>query len=162
MRQLKRDETDRATKLTELRFVVSAALDNCAGKEPVPTLNINDIGTSLAVDAEQFTMVLTHLIGNAQDATPSDGNVSVTIQESEGQIVIVIADTGCGMTPEFMRDRLFKPFDSTKGAQGMGIGAYQAREFVRNLGGELAVDSVLSKGTTITMTVPIESHRESN
>ena len=102
-------------------------------------------------------MVLTHLIGNAQDATQPDGSVSVTIQEGEGRVTIVITDTGCGMTPEFIRDRLFKPFDSTKGVQGMGIGAYQAREFVRNLGGELAVDSVVSKGTTITMTVPIQN-----
>ena len=59
------------------------------------------------------------------------------------------------MTPEFIRDRLFRPFDSTKGAQGMGIGAYQAREFARKLGGDLSVQSSPGEGTTVSMTLPI-------
>jgi signal transduction histidine kinase len=130
------------------------------GKEPAPTVKFDEIGTALAVDAQQFTMVLTHLIGNAQDATPTDGEVGVTIHEGAGRIAISISDTGCGMSPEFIRDRLFKPFDSTKGVQGMGIGAYQAREFVQSLGGELTVESELSRGTTITMTVPIKNGLE--
>ena len=157
MRQLKRDETERATKLTELRFIVSAALDNCTGKEPMPTLNLNGVRVLLAVDAEQFTMVLTHLIQNAQDATPPDGNIGVTIREGVGRVAIDITDTGSGMTPEFIRDRLFKPFDSTKGVQGMGIGVYQAREFARKNGGDLQVQSAVSKGTTMTLTLPTES-----
>ena len=61
------------------------------------------------------------------------------------------------MTPEFIRDRLFKPFDSTKGVQGMGIGVYQAREFARKYGGDLQVQSAVSKGTTMTLTLPTES-----
>ena len=59
------------------------------------------------------------------------------------------------MTSEFVRDRLFRPFDSTKGSQGMGIGAYQAREFARKMGGDLKVQSEVSKGTTITMSLPL-------
>lgn len=153
MRQLKRDETKRDVKPTELRFMVSAAVDNCSEKKPVPVLDLNGARASLAVDAEQFTMVLTHLIRNAQDATPPDGNINVTIRECEGQVAIDILDTGSGMTPEFIRDRLFRPFDSTKGAQGMGIGAYQAREFVRRYGGKLQVQSTVSKGTVVTITL---------
>ncbi len=153
MRQLKRDETKRDTKATELRFIVSTAVDNCSSKEPVPTLDLNGVNVSLAVDAEQFTMVLTHLIRNAQDATPPDGDISVTVRDGEGEIMIDITDTGSGMTPEFIRDRLFKPFDSTKGVQGMGIGAYQAREFARKYGGELQVRSTVSCGTTVSITL---------
>jgi len=153
MRQLKSDETKRDAKSTELRFMVSAAVDNCSSKEPVPTLDLNGVNASLALDAEQFTMVLTHLIRNAQDATPPDGNINVTVREGEGRIAIDITDTGSGMTPEFIRDRLFKPFYSTKGVQGMGIGAYQAREFARKYGGELQVQSVVSQGTTITISL---------
>ena len=104
-------------------------------------------------------MVLTHLIRNAQDATPPDGDISVTVLESDGRVAIDIKDTGSGMTPEFMRDRLFRPFDSTKGAQGMGIGAYQAREFARKLGGDLKVQSSLGEGTTVSMTLPIAPAR---
>ena len=151
MRQLKRDESKRDAKATEVRFMVSAAVDNCSGKLPVPTLDLIGVNSSIAVDAEQFTMVLTHLIRNAQDATSPDGNISVSVRDGENKIAIDIADTGCGMTPEFIRDRLFRPFDSTKGAQGMGIGAYQAREFARKYGGELQVHSVVSQGTTISL-----------
>ena len=60
------------------------------------------------------------------------------------------------MTPEFVRDRLFRPFDSTKGSQGMGIGAYQAREYVRSLGGELMVESEPSQGTTVSVKLPAD------
>ena len=156
MRQLKRDDNRHAAKMTELRFIVSAAVDNCTSKEPVPKLSLNGVGASLAVDAEEFTMVLTHLIRNAQDATPPDGDISVTVVEGDGRVAIDITDTGSGMTPEFMRERLFRPFDSTKGAQGMGIGAYQAREFARKMGGDLEVRSSPGKGTSVSMTIPTD------
>ena len=59
------------------------------------------------------------------------------------------------MSEEFIRDRLFRPFDSTKGAKGMGIGAYQAREYVRTLGGELRVSSAPTAGTVISIWLPL-------
>jgi len=58
------------------------------------------------------------------------------------------------MSDEFIRDRLFKPFESTKGVMGMGVGAYQAREYVRELGGELHVVSQPAVGTRFTLTIP--------
>ena len=69
---------------------------------------------------------------------------------------IHIADTGCGMSPEFIRDRLFRPFDSTKGSESMGIGAYQAREYVRSLGGQVEVSSEVGTGTTFALRLPLE------
>ena len=71
-------------------------------------------------------------------------------------MLVEIEDDGLGMSSEFIRDRLFKPFDSTKGSQGMGIGAYQAREFAREMGGEIKVASVLSEGTRISLSLPLE------
>jgi signal transduction histidine kinase len=113
------------------------------------------VDVSLSVDQEQFIMVLTHLIRNAQDATPSEGNISVDVRQEDGKVEIDITDTGGGMAPEFIRDRLFRPFDSTKGVQGMGIGAYQAREFARKYGGELRVQSAVSQGTTVIVSLPL-------
>ena len=100
-------------------------------------------------------MVLVHLIRNAQDAAESKGRVAVRLQQLQDSAAIEISDDGPGMTPEFIRERLFRPFDSTKGSQGMGIGAYQAREFARKVGGDLEVRSVFGEGTKITLTVPI-------
>ena len=154
MDQLKRGEADRLTKVTELKFIVSIAVDRCAGKEPVPTLDFNDVNVSLEVDTEQFTMVLTHLIQNAQDATPASGTVAVKLSQANGEVAIRVSDSGSGMTPEFVRDHLFRPFDSTKGSQGMGIGAYQAREFARKMGGDVSVASEVGIGTTFVLSLP--------
>ena len=71
-------------------------------------------------------------------------------------MAVIISDTGCGMTPEFISERLFRPFDSTKGSQSMGIGAYQAREYVDMLGGRLEVESVVDEGTTFILFLPVE------
>ena len=66
-----------------------------------------------------------------------------------------VADDGVGMAPEFVRTRLFKPFESTKGARGMGIGAYQAREFARSMGGNLEIESEPGAGTTVRVLLPV-------
>jgi putative PEP-CTERM system histidine kinase len=67
-----------------------------------------------------------------------------------------VVDTGCGMTPEFIKERLFRPFDSTKGSKGMGIGAYQVREYVHSIGGRLRVTSSPGEGTTIIVKLPVQ------
>jgi putative PEP-CTERM system histidine kinase len=158
MRQINRGGSEHAIKPTELKFIVSAAIDRCDIKHPTPTLETNGVDASICVNAEEFTMVLSHLIGNAQDACEKDGFVKVSICQSDGYATVTIVDNGTGMTTEFVRDRLFKPFDSTKGNQGMGIGAYQAREFARKMSGELNVTSSPEEGTTVSMRIPIANY----
>jgi len=154
MTQLKSGEADNAAKPTEVKFAVSAAVDRCTDKKPVPTLHIDADDVQLSVNKEEFTMVLTHLIRNAQDATPGEGSIDVSLLADAEKVLISIEDTGPGMSSQFIRDRLFRPFDSTKGVRGMGIGAYQAREFARKLSGDLKIDSELGKGTKVTMVLP--------
>jgi len=69
--------------------------------------------------------------------------------------VIAVSDTGDGMDEAFIRDRLFRPFDSTKGTQGMGIGAYQMRETILSMGGHVAVSSEPKSGTQVTITLKV-------
>ena len=71
------------------------------------------------------------------------------------QINIEIADTGDGMDKDFIRDRLFKPFDTTKGNAGMGIGVYESREIIRELGGSIKVESKPNIGSKFTINLPI-------
>jgi signal transduction histidine kinase len=62
------------------------------------------------------------------------------------------------MDEDFIRDRLFKPFFSTKASKGMGVGAYQAREYVRSLGGTVHVDSTPGEGTVFTIRLPLAGY----
>lgn len=100
-----------------------------------------------------------HLIQNAIEATPPHGHVMIRLGQREegahaGAVEIEIADTGQGMSEEFIRERLFKPFDSTKSA-GMGIGVFESREYITELGGMLEVSSQPGIGTTFKVVLPL-------
>jgi signal transduction histidine kinase len=105
-------------------------------------------------DPDRFAAVLDHVLRNAQEATP-EGSVSVHLGASQGEVMLVVRDTGAGMDPVFIRERLFRPFDSTKGSKGMGIGAYQAREYVQSLGGHVEVQSSPGEGTAFSIILPV-------
>ena len=103
---------------------------------------------------DRLANVLTHLIDNAQQATGEDGSIEVALSHDDTMQIIEIKDNGIGMDADFVRNRLFKPFDTTKGNAGMGIGMYETREFVRLLGGEIYVQSEPGKGTTSALHIP--------
>jgi len=71
--------------------------------------------------------------------------------------MISIKDTGCGMDEDFIRNRLFKPFDTTKGNAGMGIGMYESQDFIQRSGGDISVHSEPGKGSIITLHLPVMS-----
>lgn len=103
---------------------------------------------------ERLERVLGHLVQNALDASAPDGKVWVTIERQNDKAAVEVGDTGHGMSQEFIRDRLFKPFQSTKAA-GMGIGAYESAQYIRELGGEMLVDSEPGKGTRMRIILPL-------
>ncbi len=110
-------------------------------------------------DPDRLLMALDHAVRNAQEATPADGKVEVTLEVNGGMATITVADTGAGMDAAFVRDRLFKPFDSTKGTKGVGIGAYQVRETIRSAGGKLIVNSEPGKGTELVISLEIARNK---
>jgi putative PEP-CTERM system histidine kinase len=114
---------------------------------------INQLG-GVAIDAESFDAVAVHLLDNAIEASPPDGRVRVEVRREALSMVIDITDSGPGMSPEFIRDILFQPFASTKG-DGHGIGVYQARELLREAGGDLLVLSRVGSGTTMRLLLPL-------
>jgi putative PEP-CTERM system histidine kinase len=113
---------------------------------------LGDAGLCAAVDAAALEQVIGHLLQNALDAS-SGTPVTVRVSASEGNIAISIADKGVGMDGDFIRNRLFQPFASTKPG-GFGIGAFEARSLVSAMGGHLGVDSRPGHGTTFTITLP--------
>ena len=97
---------------------------------------------------DRLEHVMSHLLQNAIDATASTGLIRVRIEREDRFVVVIISDTGNGMTPEFMRDRLFRPFETTKDS-GMGIGVYESTQYIATIGGSLQVDSEPGVGTTV-------------
>jgi signal transduction histidine kinase len=97
------------------------------------------------------------VVQNAQEATRRDGQVIVRLSAKVREAEIVVEDNGSGMDADFLRERLFKPFDTTKGLAGMGIGAYECREFIRNLGGSVDVQSSPGAGTRFAIRIPLDA-----
>ena len=116
----------------------------------------------VAMAAAAFDAVITHLLDNAIEASrmaaAGAGNepepVRITLSHVARRALIDIVDAGPGMTPEFVRDELFRPFRTSK-PEGSGIGAYQARELVRGAGGDLLVLSRPGAGTTMRLLLPL-------
>jgi putative PEP-CTERM system histidine kinase len=124
-------------------------------RKPIPTLEGTDQYLRVMADPEQLAKALGHLLQNAQEATPAEGQVRVRLKRQGGCAVIEIEDTGCGMDERFIQQRLFRPFDTTKGRAGMGIGAYESRELVRQMGGEIEVESVPGRGSRFRVRLPL-------
>ena len=95
---------------------------------------------------DRLERVLGHLVQNAMDATPPDGRVWIGVERFSGQVVIEVGDTGAGMSEEFMKTKLFRPFNSTK-PTGMGVGTFESQQYVRELGGSIEVESEQGHGT---------------
>jgi len=151
--QLQHSSVEPALKRVEVNAIVEKAVSQCADYVPVPKARICNSRVWVRADPERLQMAVFHSIRNAQDATEPQGDVSVQLSQSADECCITVADTGCGMDEAFVHERLFKPFDSTKGTQGMGIGAYQIRETVQSIGGSVDIDSDVGVGTTVALTL---------
>jgi len=103
---------------------------------------------------QRFERAVGHLVQNAIDATPADGTVCMRVFEEQGSAVLEIADSGCGMSEEFVRDRLFRPFQTTK-QSGMGIGTYETAQYVKELGGRIEAQSRPGAGTRMKIILPL-------
>jgi putative PEP-CTERM system histidine kinase len=143
----------------ELADIAQRAAKRCHSRAPAPQVVVIARPTIFA-DIERLGSVIEHAIRNAQDATPPTGEVRVEIDRVDDHPVVRIVDTGCGMDQVFVRDRLFRPFDTTKGTRGMGIGAFQMREYIRSLGGSVDVQSAPGEGTCVTMHFPVQAMQQ--
>ncbi len=110
----------------------------------------------IVIDQETFYSVLNHLVQNAQEATKNDGWVKIRAEVIANKLHMAVLDNGCGMSSDFIKHRLFKPFDTTKGNSGMGIGAYEAKQFVESNGGTLQVTSFENEGSIFNLIIPCE------
>src|SRR5690606_23600968 len=154
LRKLQRNEPE-GIRVLNLNDVLVEAVRRCQKGQPVPTLRNEHTEIRVKGDWDSLVMVFVHLIQNAQDATLPSGFIDLYVSRDNNVAAIAIEDNGEGMDEDFIRNRLFKPFDTTKTGKGMGIGVYQARDYVQNLGGNLSVESTKGEGTTFTISLPV-------
>ncbi|KAB8144659.1 GAF domain-containing protein [Chloroflexia bacterium SDU3-3] len=116
--------------------------------------------TPIAGRASELREVLTNLIINAVDAMPKGGKITIASFDSpsegdgEGNVVLEIADSGVGMSPE-IRSRIFDPFFTTKGEQGTGLGLAVSLGIIQSHGGNIDVESEIGAGTRFIIRLPV-------
>ena len=143
--------------LVDLVSLVQDVVASRQGFQPAPQLHVVSETGLVPLEKDRLSNVLAHLIDNAQQATDDSGEVVLTLSAVDDMRTVEIKDSGHGMSEEFIRDRLFKPFDTTKGNAGMGIGMHESREFIRQIGGDIFVQSEPGKGSIITLHIPLAS-----
>ncbi|MBX7481428.1 PEP-CTERM system histidine kinase PrsK [Qipengyuania sp. 6D47A] len=140
------------------RFDLADAARQVAGKlgrlHPVAVLRSESV--TVEGNPEALDQALVHLIQNAIDASEPNSPVILEAYSDGVSGIMQVIDNGRGMSPQFLRNSLYKPFISSK-AGGFGIGAFEARELVRAMGGRLDVESREGLGTRFVVRLPLES-----
>ena len=142
----------------DLNQLVIQALDHVNGMAHVELVKELQPLPTIVADGEQIQSVVTNLVLNARDALNSGGRIQVRTRHEDGHVVLSVADNGCGMMQDFVNERLFRPFQSTK-PKGLGVGLFQSRVIVQAHGGGMQVESEIGKGTTFRVTFPVKDAR---
>ncbi|MFA6219838.1 MAG: XrtA/PEP-CTERM system histidine kinase PrsK [Erythrobacter sp.] len=138
----------------DLVSAARAVVDRCGRTHPVNLAR--DESAVVLCDPEAFEQALIHLVQNAVEASESSSAVVIEVYSDGICGRLQIIDSGKGMSPQFLRNGLFKPFVSSKDG-GFGIGAFEAREMIRSMGGRLDVESREGLGTRFTVTMPLQA-----
>jgi putative PEP-CTERM system histidine kinase len=109
-----------------------------------------DAGILAWAHEDLLERVLSHLVQNGFDASEGGQGVQVKVERHGDEVLVEVTDQGRGMSPEFIRERLFKPFQTTK-ETGTGIGAFECQQYVQQVGGRIEVQSAPGKGTKVSV-----------
>ncbi|MFZ5493236.1 MAG: XrtA/PEP-CTERM system histidine kinase PrsK [Pseudomonadota bacterium] len=155
--QLRRAEPvpEQPVQPCDLAQVLRAAAASCADRAPVPMLDLKPGDYLISANPGRLSMAIINLVHNAQEASHRGGVVRASLASDGRYAHLTVGDQGCGMDDTFLRERLFRPFATTKGNAGMGIGMHETRDYVESLGGMLEVVSEPGVGTQVTVTLPL-------
>jgi putative PEP-CTERM system histidine kinase len=145
-------EEPRSVKIAEL---IRSTIEKKRLLHSLQSGQIEDL--TIFADPARVEQILGHLIQNAIDASAENQPITISARRRDLSVAIEVADHGVGMSSEFIRTQLFKPFASSKQG-GFGIGAYEARELARAMNGRLEVESTLGVGSRFTLLLPLARH----
>jgi putative PEP-CTERM system histidine kinase len=143
---------------SDLNQLVIETLENLNGLPGVELTKEFQPLPKIVVDREQIRNVVTNLLLNAREAVGANGRICVGTSRRDDRAVLSVADNGCGMSPDFLRDSLFRPFQTTK-KKGLGIGMFQSKMIVEAHRGNIQVESETGKGTKFGVYLPLRSGR---
>lgn len=155
MEQMRTGLRSAAAETVNLAPLLTKVVAARGNNDPKPQARLGSEVCIVHADSERLSTVFNHLIQNAQEATDPKGSVTVHMRLENDSIAVDIIDTGSGMDEDFIDTRLFKPFESTKGLTGMGIGVFESREYIRQIGGDIQVSSTLDEGSIFHVTLPL-------
>ncbi|MEM3051564.1 MAG: HAMP domain-containing sensor histidine kinase, partial [Candidatus Bathyarchaeia archaeon] len=139
---------------TTPKSLVTEALSHVAIPKNIQLIDSTQETLKINVDVDKMKRVFINLIKNAIDAMPKGGQLAINSENVNGNVKFVFADTGMGISEKHLK-RIFEPLFTTK-ARGMGLGLSICKRIVEAHGGTISVESVQNKGTTFTITLPIE------
>ena len=139
----------------DLNLVVAEALATLNGTLENKLVTKFDQIPKILADGQQLQSVCTNLLLNACDAVDTNGRISVETTRQGEWIALSVSDNGCGMTEQFIKNSLFRPFRSTK-KKGLGIGMFQSKTIVEAHQGKIHVESQLGVGTTFRVMLPLK------
>ena len=138
----------------DLNLLLEESLKSVAGMAEIEWTKELTPLPKLVADRVQLQSVVINLLLNARDAVGTGGKVTVETSQRGEWAALTVSDSGCGMSPAFLRDSLFRPFQTTK-TRGLGIGMFQSKLVVEAHGGKIQVKSVLGAGTTFRVMLPL-------
>ena len=142
----------------DLNLVVTEALATLNGTLTTKLVTKFDEIPKILADREQLQSVFTNLLLNARDAVDTNGRITVETTRRDEWVSLSVSDNGCGMTEQFIKNSLFRPFRSTK-KKGLGIGMFQSKTIVEAHHGKIYVESELGVGTTFRVMLPLKSQK---
>jgi signal transduction histidine kinase len=152
-----RQQTDAVRTDTDLNQIVSNTLAGVDMKDIELVQDLRPLPI-IRADGDQLRSVVTNMILNARDALSSGGRIEIRTEHRGNRVVLSVIDNGCGMSPAFVKDSLFRPFQSTK-KKGLGIGLFQSRAIILAHGGGVQVESEIGKGSSFHASFPVSDAR---
>src|SRR5215510_12889808 len=153
-----RTPTRRIRETSNLTNLVERVVQRTAGQTSSRYQVVSQLTPELfaTIDGKAIERVIENLVINALEAMPEGGALRVATIADNGNAVISVGDSGKGMSEEFLKDRLFHPFATTK-KKGIGLGLYACRDIVEQHGGSIDVESQIDVGTEFKIVLPIKS-----
>ncbi|HTD68695.1 MAG TPA: ATP-binding protein, partial [Candidatus Limnocylindria bacterium] len=138
----------------QLHEIVGAALKDFDGLADTVLIKSLRPTPRALLDAEQMQRVIVNLVLNAKEAVKGAGEIHVETEPQERYAVLTVRDNGCGMSPDFIKRQLFRPFQTTK-VKGIGIGMFHTKMIVEAHAGRIQVESLEGHGTTFRVLLPL-------